>query len=172
MLWFLCLIALALGDVPPTELNLEDDSLPVAAAYMPCPPFWNSFGGRCYKFIATKKNWADAELFCVSEKANLVSVHSPEEFAFVQRLIANTDPGQDPSWIGLTDIYKQGAWMWSDGSSVDYTDWNTGEPNHQGDERCTHTMWGAEKKWNDKLCSETYSFVCKNRMLTGLFPCQ
>uniref|UniRef100_A0A8C4H7P4 C-type lectin domain-containing protein n=1 Tax=Dicentrarchus labrax TaxID=13489 RepID=A0A8C4H7P4_DICLA len=66
---------------------------------------------QVYKYVATRLTWADAELYCVSEKANLVSIHRR-------------------SWIRLSDIHKEGRWMWSDGV--------------------------ADLKWNDVPCSVTY----------------
>uniref|UniRef100_A0A3P9BJ16 C-type lectin domain-containing protein n=1 Tax=Maylandia zebra TaxID=106582 RepID=A0A3P9BJ16_9CICH len=44
-----------------------------------CPLFWYSFNRRCYKYVATHMSWADAELYCESQRANLVSIHSEEE---------------------------------------------------------------------------------------------
>uniref|UniRef100_A0A3P9N603 C-type lectin domain-containing protein n=1 Tax=Poecilia reticulata TaxID=8081 RepID=A0A3P9N603_POERE len=59
-----------------------------------CPPFWFIFNGRCYKYVATLMTWADAEQHCVTQGANLVSIHSVEEDNFVKLLIRNFDPTQ------------------------------------------------------------------------------
>uniref|UniRef100_A0A8C9ZTL5 C-type lectin domain-containing protein n=1 Tax=Sander lucioperca TaxID=283035 RepID=A0A8C9ZTL5_SANLU len=99
-----------------------------------CPLFWFSFNGRCYKYVATHLTWADAELHCVSEGGNLVSIHSLEEENFIKSLIKNFDHAQGFTWIGLSDIHKEGTWMWSDGSRVDFDFWNN-------------------LKWNDRPCS-------------------
>uniref|UniRef100_A0A3P8QTH6 C-type lectin domain-containing protein n=1 Tax=Astatotilapia calliptera TaxID=8154 RepID=A0A3P8QTH6_ASTCA len=56
----------------------------------------------CYMHNAVTMTWADAELHCVSEGTNLVSIHGENVF----------------TWIGLGDIHKEGRWMWSDGSQV------------------------------------------------------
>ncbi|PWA24278.1 hypothetical protein CCH79_00021133, partial [Gambusia affinis] len=76
-----------------------------------CPEFWYNFNGRCYKYIATKMTWADAELHCLSIDSNLVSIHSLEEQNFVNSMIKSFDPTQAFTWIGLTDIHKEGSWM-------------------------------------------------------------
>uniref|UniRef100_A0AAZ1XN60 C-type lectin domain-containing protein n=1 Tax=Oreochromis aureus TaxID=47969 RepID=A0AAZ1XN60_OREAU len=48
-------------------------------SHPPAPPvFWYSFSGHCCSYTAKFKTWADAELHCVSEGANLVSIHSLE----------------------------------------------------------------------------------------------
>ncbi|KAM3874389.1 galactose-specific lectin nattectin-like [Diretmus argenteus] len=128
MLFFLFFLGLALAAVPPSaahEVQLSQGS---------CPMSWYSFNNRCYKYVAAKMIWIDAMLTCVSQKANLVSVHSPDENQFVSTLIKNFSPNQVRSWIGLSDLQKEGNWMWSDGSQVDFIQWDEGQPdNHDGE---------------------------------------
>uniref|UniRef100_UPI003AAE4153 galactose-specific lectin nattectin-like n=1 Tax=Centroberyx gerrardi TaxID=166262 RepID=UPI003AAE4153 len=125
LLHLLCLLGVAAGS---EGVKLQRGS---------CPMFWYSFSGRCYKYVATDMNWADAELHCVSQGANLVSVHSAGEFNFVQNLIHNFDPAMGFTWIGLSDIHKENGWMWSDGSKVVFTRWYAGQPdNYQQSEHC------------------------------------
>ncbi|XP_024116211.2 galactose-specific lectin nattectin [Oryzias melastigma] len=129
-----------------------------------CPPFWYSYGNRCYKYIATPMTWGDAELHCVSQDANLVSVQSHEEDTFVHTLIRNFDPKEASTWIGLSDAQQEGGWLWSDGSKFTFQAWYTGEPsNYYGKEHCGGTNYGSTKKWNDYPCTNKYSFVCKSR---------
>lgn len=130
-----------------------------------CPMFWFSYNGRCYKYVATLMTWADAEQHCVSQGANLVSIHSLEEENFVKTLIRNFDPAQGTNWIGLSDAQKDGIYFWSDGSKFTFRFWNTGEPNNAGGyEPCVHTNWGSARKWNDKVCTDRYASVCKARL--------
>ncbi|XP_059205972.1 lactose-binding lectin l-2-like [Centropristis striata] len=159
MLLFLFLFGLALGAEPPSE----DQQVKLQRAN--CPKFWYSFNGRCYKYVATRMTWADAELYCVSQRANLVSIHSQGEQNFVVSLIKNFDHSQGRNWLGLSDIHKEGRWMWSDGSAVDFVFWDAGEPNNvaNGNEHCVHTYSGPVPKWNDVPCSQTYSSVCASR---------
>ncbi|KAG8005154.1 Lactose-binding lectin l-2 [Nibea albiflora] len=158
MLLFFFLFGLALGAVPPSEdhrLKLQRGN---------CPMFWYSFNGRCYKYVASYLTWAEAELYCLSEKANLVSIHSLEEHNFIRDLSKNFDPFQGPTWIGLSDTQKEGGWMWSDGSAVDFLLWDAGEPdNGDGNEDCAHINHGSDLKWNDYPCSKQFTFVCEAR---------
>ncbi|XP_033972669.1 lactose-binding lectin l-2-like [Trematomus bernacchii] len=162
MLLFLFLLGLALGAVSPSDDpqgKLQRGS---------CPMFWYSFNNRCYKYIATHFTWADAEFHCVSEGANLVSIHSQEEQEFVKSLIKNFDPTEGYTWIGLSDIHKEGSWMWSDGSAAKFFFWNSGEPNNAGrKEDCVHTNYGPVKKWNDWPCSNTDPSVCAYLVLSN-----
>ncbi|XP_041715745.2 galactose-specific lectin nattectin-like, partial [Coregonus clupeaformis] len=122
------------------------------------------FNNRCFKHFASQLDWADAESYCVTHGANLASVNSKGEFGFVKNLIHGFDPAESNTWIGLSDLHKEGRWMWSDGSKVVYTFWSPNEPNNlSGSENCVHTNNLKEKLWNDTLCSNKYAFVCATR---------
>ncbi|XP_075306019.1 galactose-specific lectin nattectin-like [Odontesthes bonariensis] len=161
---FLFMAALALSAVSPSdEQELQEPQLLRGG----CPMFWYSFNGRCYKYIASRMTWGEAELHCVSEGANLVSIHSLKEHNFVNSLIKNFDPTQGLTWIGLTDVHKEGGWMWSDGSKVSFFIWNSNQPdNAGGNEHCGHTNHGTAFRWNDCPCSDALSFVCESRTVS------
>ncbi|XP_060949125.1 lactose-binding lectin l-2-like [Limanda limanda] len=161
MILLLLLFALTLGAVSPSdgpEVKLHCGN---------CPRFWFSFNSRCYKYVATQMTWADAEFHCVSQGANLVSIHSLDEENFVKALIKNFDHAEGFTWNGLSDVHKEGSWMWSDGSAVDFTFWLPGEPNNSaGHEDCVeNNQKVAEKKWNDLPCSERIPSVCASRIM-------
>ncbi|KAG9356086.1 hypothetical protein JZ751_000930 [Albula glossodonta] len=125
-----------------------------------CPSGWYSNNGRCFKYVATKTNWADAERTCQNMGGNLPSVHSEAEHNFLKTLFKGISGGEDAFWLGLSDCHQEGWWFWSDGSKVDYLKWNTGEPNNLGDEDCLHTSFGSQKGWNDIPCKNSYAFIC------------
>ncbi len=193
MLWFLFLFGLALGadtyppstDEPPTFEPPTDESPTlepptdapatvqpptVEPTVMPqgesCPSFWYGFEGRCYKYVSTRLTWADAELFCVSEGANLVSIFSKEEDDFIRSLISQFDHSEGFTWIGLSDVHKEGSWMWSDGCPVKFVFWAEGEPDVEAGEYqdCANSNSDIDKKWNDTICSNTYPSVCASRV--------
>ncbi|XP_067467952.1 galactose-specific lectin nattectin-like [Thunnus thynnus] len=159
MLLFLFLFGLALGAETPSgdhQLKLQRGN---------CPMFWFSFNGRCYKYVASHMTWADADFHCVSESATLVSIHCLEEERFVTSLIKNFDPAQGSTWIGFSDIHKEGRWIWSDGSALDFAFWDNGQPNnYHGKEHCARKNYNGNLKWNDGPCSETLPFVCASRV--------
>uniref|UniRef100_A0A3Q3AU32 C-type lectin domain-containing protein n=1 Tax=Kryptolebias marmoratus TaxID=37003 RepID=A0A3Q3AU32_KRYMA len=49
-----------------------------------CPDGWSMFGKRCFIFIDAPKTWTAAEFYCQFEGAHLASVHSSEEYRFIQ----------------------------------------------------------------------------------------
>ncbi|XP_012715447.1 lactose-binding lectin l-2-like [Fundulus heteroclitus] len=160
MMLFFFLFGLSLAAVAPS------DGQEMKLLRGDCPMFWYSFNGRCYKYMATDMTWADAELYCLSENANLVSIHSLDEHNFVKFLIKNFDPAQGDTWIGLSDIHKEGKWMWSDGTVARYALWSAGQPdNSEGNEHCGLTTYGPEKNWNDDSCSMRFPSVCASRIV-------
>ncbi|XP_039461157.1 lactose-binding lectin l-2-like [Oreochromis aureus] len=169
MILLLFLFSLTLGapsDSPSddNEVKPQLDDRAVKLLRGSCPMLWWSFNSRCYKYVATHLSWADAELYCLSQGANLVSIHNMEEENFVRSLIRNFDHEQRPTWIGLSDIHKEGRWMWSDGSVVGFVNWNAGEPNNvAGNEHCATNNFSSPKKWNDYPCSHSFSSVCLKR---------
>ena len=83
-------------------------------------------------------------------------------------------------WIGgKRDCHKCDTWHWNDGGEViNYTKWNSREPNNLGDrEDCIEVRtdsagWTPNRHWldgtwNDRPCNDTTSnhngFVCKTK---------
>ncbi|XP_053303471.1 lactose-binding lectin l-2 [Pleuronectes platessa] len=160
MILLLLLFSLTLGAVSPSdgpEVRLQRGH---------CPMFWSSFNNRCYKYVSTGQSWADAELYCVSQGANLVSIHSLDEHNFITNMIKNFHHAEGITWIGLSDLHKEGRWMWSDGCAVKFTFWSPRQPdNYHGREHCGHNNFGTNKKWNDLPCSNNHPSVCASRIL-------
>ena len=72
-------------------------------------------------------------------------------------------------WIGGTDVFSEGYWLWS-GSKVPvsegFTDWGPGEPNHAGgatNEDCMQLYAHKSYTWNDEDCRLNSRFVCEVR---------
>uniref|UniRef100_A0A3Q3XIN2 C-type lectin domain-containing protein n=1 Tax=Mola mola TaxID=94237 RepID=A0A3Q3XIN2_MOLML len=82
-----------------------------------CPMSWYSLNG-C------------SELLCVSEGANLVSIHSQGTHLCW-------------TWVGLSDVLKEGSWMWSVGSAYDFDYRAAQEPNSvEGNKHCVDESYG------------------------------
>ncbi|CAJ0924094.1 unnamed protein product, partial [Mesorhabditis belari] len=110
-----------------------------------------------YKFIARPMTFDEAEEYCASQKDHLVSIHSQEENDFVQKLAKNVTSSL-VFWIGMKrNPNKENAFEWTDGSSVDFTNWKVGEPDSN-----THAyLWSNTGTWEAYSPTKQYRFICK-----------
>ena len=87
----------------------------------PKPPksVWviNPANGHAYKKIQCQ-DWHDARQKAVEEGAHLVSINDEDEQHWLQLIFRSHS-----SWIGLTDVEKEGTWQWDSGEPVTYTNW-------------------------------------------------
>ena len=91
----------------------------------PKPPksVWviNPANGHAYKKIQCQ-DWHDARQKAVEEGAHLVSINDEDEQHWLQVIFRSHS-----TWIGLTDVEKEGQWQWDSGEPVTYTNW-TAQP--------------------------------------------
>ena len=68
----------------------------------------------------------------------------------------------DNAWIGLysTDGFY---FSWMDGTSLDYTNWRSNEPNNPVSERCVVVTPWRSLQWHDYSCHYMQGFVCNAR---------
>ena len=85
-----------------------------------------------------------------------MSIHSAQENEFVRRLLGNKEV-----FVGFSDSDVETTFVWVDGSSVKYTNWEAGEPDDDyGMGDCVIVI-GTTGKWNDTPCIMWYEFMCK-----------
>ncbi|XP_058394022.1 low affinity immunoglobulin epsilon Fc receptor [Diceros bicornis minor] len=120
-----------------------------------CPEQWVSFQKKCYYFGEGPKKWIEARFACSKLQGRLVSIHSQEEQDFLTKR-AN----KKGSWIGLRDLNIEGEFVWMDENPLDYSNWQPGEPNNEGEgEDCV--MMQGSGRWNDAFClSRLDGWVC------------
>ncbi|XP_060558401.1 macrophage mannose receptor 1-like [Ruditapes philippinarum] len=125
-----------------------------------CPTGWSPSQGFCYKAFgnqSTVKTWMEAVTYCQTLGGNLPSFHISNNDSLLTTLLSNYK--NTPFWIGLNDRETEKGHQWSDGSAVDYTNWNPGEPNDfHGYEDCVVYNPGAG--WNDQNCYIASRFIC------------
>jgi len=118
-----------------------------------CPAGWKEYNGRCYKYVATKMTWADAEKHCLSLCGNMVSIRDAGEDKFVHTMKSGL------KWIGAHDRVQKGLWLFSDGTKMVYTGWYPGEPNNLGGKQDCMQMF-PNGKWDDVGCDYKRASVC------------
>ncbi|XP_006820859.1 C-type lectin lectoxin-Lio2-like [Saccoglossus kowalevskii] len=128
-----------------------------------CPQgfeYWPE-NGYCYAYVSILKSFHDADDYCGNQAAGgfLASTHSMAEEGYVQSLVQTTDR----YWLGANDVGTEEVFTWTDGSPMDWKNWDCGEPNDSlfADEDCVEGNVGDSKRWNDEKCDEERVFVCK-----------
>uniref|UniRef100_A0A3B5LDA2 C-type lectin domain-containing protein n=1 Tax=Xiphophorus couchianus TaxID=32473 RepID=A0A3B5LDA2_9TELE len=71
-----------------------------------CPAGWRKFNNRCFIYIPRTMTWARAQRNCVSLQATLASIHSFQEYHYIQRLITTATHGSPQTWIGGSDAQE------------------------------------------------------------------
>ncbi|CAJ0923490.1 unnamed protein product, partial [Mesorhabditis belari] len=112
-----------------------------------------------YKAFDQNMRFDEAVAYCASQKGHLVTIHSQEENDFVRKL-GKTVTSDWVFWIGLKRNWnKENAFEWTDGSSVDFTNWDEGEPYLY-----THTYLGSyDGKWRVYAPFYQLGLICKSR---------
>ena len=123
--------------------------------------------GACYVFFATPMTRNAARTACqgLGPTGRLASIQSTSESALITSLI-----GTSEAFIGGSDELTEGAFVWDDGTPVQLTRWNTGEPNNgqgQFEEDCIVMLGALGGVWDDRPCAPppvntgAYPFVCE-----------
>ena len=63
----------------------------------------------------------------------------------------------------MNDLAIEGTYGWEDGTAVNYTHWQSGEPNDShGDEDCVEIYTGGlAGYWNDDHCESEKYYICE-----------
>ena len=112
----------------------------------------------------TTSVWDEAESYCVSQGSHLASIHSASDNTYALSMCGNATT----CWLGINDLSSEGTYVWSDGTSYDYSNWNPGEPYDPGfslgqaGEHCGELAWSGGGGWNDSVCSTSYRYPLCN----------
>ncbi|XP_015279234.1 PREDICTED: macrophage mannose receptor 1-like [Gekko japonicus] len=137
-----------------------------------CDEGWLLFNNKCFQMFGfneeDRKNWSAARTTCKTLGGNLATIPSKAVQAFLTMHFKNVPVD---SWIGLHDIIEEGRFLWTDGSSVRYTNWANSSPSSSrhgfffhSNEDCVAMIKEPEKwagNWKDRKCSINYGYICQ-----------
>lgn len=123
--------------------------------------------GGCFVYFATPMTRDAARSVCqgLGPTTRLASIQSASENAVIAGLIGTGD-----AFVGGSDEALEGTFVWDDGTPVQLTNWNAGEPNSGAggfEEDCIQVIGSLNGLWNDVPCAPppdglgTYPFVCE-----------
>lgn len=116
-----------------------------------------SFQEHSYQLISTKMSWVDAKAYCESLGGHLVTITSQAEQNFV---CENFTKKYGAAMIGLSDAANEGDWKWVTGEAFSFSNWDSGEPNNEGNE--DYVLMNSDGTWNDgHLEREKWIFICE-----------
>merc|ERR1719365_377764 len=145
--------------------SLPEVTKAAATAVAECQSPWTSLDipgqtSGCYLFHGFKSSWYDSRKECKQSGGHLVEIGSREEQeALIGELERQGLMGYDAPvygfWIGLTDIFHDGTWVWDhQGQPLNFSAWASGEPNNErGVQHCVAMNIRRERgKWDDVGC--------------------
>ncbi|XP_062568492.1 perlucin-like [Saccostrea cucullata] len=137
-----------------------------------CPSGWVHHGSSCYLFVTDDtEDWMVAMFYCNSLNAKLVEIETRSEDDFLRSQLSHRRVTGN-YWIGLSDIQREGKWVWSSTQTVPtYTHWFPGQPDNTRDQRsedCVHMHALMGFLWNDFHCNAANNFICEQEMNVGM----
>ncbi|XP_023194031.1 macrophage mannose receptor 1-like [Xiphophorus maculatus] len=139
-----------------------------------CLPGWQSFNGSCYWIVSNVNQlttWYEALNKCSAMGAHLLFINSQEEQFFINAKLPDFHQVDIPDiWIGLSDMYQDGDFKWTDKSKITFSNYGTGWPrNTENTWDCGQIYTGNyEGKWETTNCFKSLGYICE--MTGGMNP--
>ena len=111
-----------------------------------CNSGWTSFGSNCYKFAISTGDWNACNSACSSLNAMMLCV---KDAATNDWLWNQTGGGTSETWIGLSDISRNGTYTWVSGCSSTYTNWYPGQPDFNSNQFYAYYPTWGNKQWDN-----------------------
>nr|XP_055039953.1 secretory phospholipase A2 receptor isoform X1 [Misgurnus anguillicaudatus] len=122
---------------------------------------WVFFRGAEYFFSSKPFPWESVSVACMLMGANLLSVHSSDEMDFIRGRL-NKD---SEWWIGLYANSAHNGFSWTDGSALDFENWENGRLYRKPGQNCIR-MSSQSGQWSTGSCENSHSYVCKRRTVS------
>lgn len=113
---------------------------------------------------ATGQTWAQAQSLCEADGLDLASIHSQEEQGCAVAALVEAGASGLGGFIGLHEDGVEGNWLWIDGTTFDFANWLSGEPNNDGGftTNVVHIWLNTGGYWNDVGPARTdFGYVCR-----------
>ena len=127
-----------------------------------CPYGWETYTGdgslvKCFKHCGDQQYATHAEQYCQAQGGHLASIHSSEEQNFLMQTFGLTDD----IWIGAVDTDHNGAWEWTDGSTFDFSNWVSGQPDGKQYYAYMDCNDSPSGQWKDYYYNVHQQYICQ-----------
>uniref|UniRef100_A0A0N5AD09 C-type lectin domain-containing protein n=1 Tax=Syphacia muris TaxID=451379 RepID=A0A0N5AD09_9BILA len=152
-----------------------------------CPPGWEQYDtpDKCIAAFKEEMSWMAAYQYCISQRANLVSVHTAfQNFHIAIHITTNTLLFYKQSkitalaqqtaaacryWIGLADIEGINNYTWYDGSTLDFQNWDKNQPPADSASTVVYFSLEAKNRWAaTNFGAENNCFICEGSLNANL----
>lgn len=129
-----------------------------------CTAGWKFLDGSCYFFSNETATWFKARKRCKEHGADLVTVTSDAENAFIVSHYSSLRCLSEGAWLGLRRHPKNVTrWIWLDDRETElkYTKWHRKEPmNNRIDRNCTEIHPTKSIYWYGSPCHVQGCYIC------------
>ncbi|XP_036592412.1 pulmonary surfactant-associated protein D-like [Trichosurus vulpecula] len=120
-------------------------------------PSGQAVGNKIFKTSGFEGNFDKATKSCKAAGGTVASPRDEAENKAVQKIVSRYGKA---AFLGMTDIQKEGKFVYPTGDPLGYSNWEPGEPNNKGGgENCIEIF--SNGKWNDKPCEEPHLIICE-----------
>ncbi|KAH7705601.1 mannose receptor C type 1-like protein [Aphelenchoides avenae] len=150
--------------VPPI-CSSAPPKLPTAPPAPRCPYGWQYLeaSGLCYAFLEHERHeytWDEASTLCSEAGGGLASIPNRALNDAIVVYALEAKLGDDDYWlvaIGASYNSSASSWEWTDGSAMQYANWDVGEPHQPWAYKCGFLMLAYPDfgKWVNSGCNES-----------------
>jgi hypothetical protein len=118
----------------------------ISSASVEFGPFTNNANGHVY-YLLTANSWSNSEAEAMALGGHLATITNATLNEWVFTNFSSHGATNKYLWIGLRAVDHWGAWTWTSGTPLTYSNWDTNEPNGTNVEYWAHIK--PNGKWND-----------------------
>uniref|UniRef100_A0A674IVT5 C-type lectin domain-containing protein n=2 Tax=Terrapene triunguis TaxID=2587831 RepID=A0A674IVT5_9SAUR len=112
-----------------------------------------SVGKKTFMSTGTKDSFKNGKSLCAKAGGALACPHNHAENTALREILKDSEQ----AYLGMSNVQTEGKFLYLNGEPVTYTNWNTGEPNHNKNEDCVAMYDNG--KWNDIVCSNSEMLI-------------
>ncbi|XP_027632302.1 secretory phospholipase A2 receptor [Tupaia chinensis] len=132
------------------------------SAEIACDAVWEKDPNShiCYQFnLLSSLSWSEAHSSCQMQGGALLSITDENEENFIRKHMSSEAV---EVWLGLNQLDRNSGWQWSDGTPLNYLNWNP-EGNFEPfvDYHCGTFNSLTTNAWRSRDCELTLPYICK-----------